>query len=144
MTTIEHSIFINASAEEIDAVTLDATRLPEWYPGVESAQPDDVYPEVGGQAQIVYKVVGIKFDVTFTVRELNRGHGATFEIDGMIKGTNTWTYTPEGDGVRVTAVYDYEMPGGGLGQVANKLVVQKMNDENLKKSLENLKALVEG
>jgi hypothetical protein len=35
------------------------------------------------------------------------------------------------------------MPGGGLGQAVNKLMVEKMNAENLEKSLENLKTLVE-
>lgn len=35
------------------------------------------------------------------------------------------------------------MPGGGLGQALNRLVVEKMNTENLEKSLSNLKALVE-
>lgn len=61
----------------------------------------------------------------------------------MITGTNRWVYQPEEAGIRVTAVLDYEMPGGGLGQALNKLVVEKMNTENLEKSLSNLKALVE-
>jgi hypothetical protein len=36
------------------------------------------------------------------------------------------------------------MPGGGLGKIADKFVVERMNISNLEKSLENLKTLVEG
>jgi hypothetical protein len=36
------------------------------------------------------------------------------------------------------------MPGGGLGKIADKLVVERMNTSNLEKSLENLKAYFEG
>jgi hypothetical protein len=36
------------------------------------------------------------------------------------------------------------MPGGGIGQAVNKLIVEKMNAENLEKSLASLKVVVEG
>jgi uncharacterized membrane protein len=75
--------------------------------------------------------------------ELQRGQGQTIKMDGMITGSNRWRYGPEGSGTRVTATFDYEMPGGGVGQMLNKLVVEKMNAENLEKSLQNLKSLVE-
>ena len=41
-------------------------------------------------------------------------------------------------------IVDIPFYSGGLGQAVNKLVVEKMNAENLEKSLNNLKALVEG
>jgi coenzyme Q-binding protein COQ10 len=144
MTTVEHSVFINASSDEIDAVTLDAWRLPEWYVGIEEAVPDDLYPEPGGVAQLVYKVAGATFDITMTAIELTRGEGAAYRMEGMINGTNRWTYAPEGDGFWVTATFEYEMPGGVLGQIADRMVVEKMNAENLAESLERLKAVVEG
>ena len=144
MTRIEHSIWIAAPTDMIDSVALDAYRLHEWYPGIESAEPDGTYPNAGGQAFIKYKAVGITFDLTFTIQEIVWGEYVVFQIDGMIHGTNTWSYTPEGDGNWLTVVYEYELPGGGLGQLANKLVVERMNDDNLQKSLHNLKAIIEG
>jgi hypothetical protein len=36
------------------------------------------------------------------------------------------------------------MPGGALGKIVDKLVVERMNARNLEASLENLKALVGG
>ena len=33
--------------------------------------------------------------------------------------------------------------GGGLGKIADKLIVERMNDKNAAASLENLKAMLE-
>ena len=144
MTTLERSIFINASPEAIEAVSLDGWRLPEWYAGIEQAEPDDVYPEPGGRADVVYKAAGVTFNIIMTSLELTRGQSSAYQMEGMITGTNRWTFTPEGEGTWLIATFEYEMPGGVLGKVADRLVVERMNAENLERSLENLKALVEG
>ena len=144
MTTVERSILINASPDAINAVTLDGRRLPEWYAGIQQAEPDDLFPEPGGKVELVYKAAGVTFNITMTSLELVRGQSVTQQMEGMITGTSRWVYTPEGDGTRVTATFEYEMPGGVLGKAINKLMVERMNAKNLEKSLENLKALVEG
>lgn len=143
MTTVERSIVINASTEMIDKIALDAHRLPEWYVGVEKATPDSLYPEVDGRVILVYKATGITFNLALTVQELVRGDHVAYQMGGMMVGTQQWGYTPEGEKTRLTALVDYEIPGGALGKVADKLVVERMNAKNLEKSLENLKALVD-
>ena len=40
--------------------------------------------------------------------------------------------------------FEYEMPGGGVGKLVDRLLAERMNAQNLEKSLENLKALAEG
>jgi carbon monoxide dehydrogenase subunit G len=144
MTTLDRNTFVNAPIEDIEMVTLDPTRLPEWYAGIEQVESDGVFPETGGQVSVLYKSAGIHFDLTMTSLEMVRGQGAVFQLEGMVTGTNRWTYAPEGDGTRVSVSFDYEIPGGALGKLADKLVVERMNADNLEKSLASLKALVEG
>ncbi len=144
MTTLERSILINASADVIDTISSKAERWPEWYAGVQNAEPDGVFPEVGGIVQVTYKSAGVTFKVKFTQLEFEHGQHSSTQMDGMITGVNRVKYTPEGEGTRVTFGFEYEMPGGGLGKVFDKLLVERMNADNLEKSLENLKALVEG
>jgi len=143
MTTLQKTVMIQATPAEIDAVALAGERLPEWYAGIQEAISDGVYPEVGGVIEAVYKAAGISFKIKIISLELDRGHSIKLKMDGMITGTNEWVYTPLAGGTEVTATLDYEMPGGGLGQMVNKLVVEKMNAENLEKSLNNLKRVVE-
>ena len=144
MAKVERSILINASGDQIDVITQDGKRLAEWYAGVEKAEPDDVYPNPGRKIVMTYKSGGAKFDITQTVLERTAGQSAKYQMEGMITGTNHWVYTPEGEGTLVKATFDYEMPGGVLGKLADKMIVERMNTENLEKSLENLKKLVEG
>lgn len=144
MTTVERSILIEGTAEEIYAISLVPERMPEWYAGIEQSAGDGVFPEPGGMANIVYKAAGITFNMTMTVVEHVPDEYISYQMEGMIAGVTTWSTTPEGNGTRLAAIFEYDMPGGGLGQVADKLVVERMNAENLEKSLHNLRALVEG
>ena len=143
MTRLERSIYIEGSTDDIDAVTLDPHRLPDWYAGVERVEPDDVFPEPDGMVRMVYKAGPATLNIDMTTLELERGDHALYRMDGMMEGTTRWTHIPEGDGTRLEALFEYELPGGGLGKVADRLVVERMNVQNLEKSLETLKHLVE-
>ena len=144
MTTVECSVVINAPPAAIDAIALDGNRLPQWYVGIEQATPDDLYPEVGGRVSLVYAVAEVSFHLALTVQELARGHHISYQMSGMMVGTQEWSHAPEGGKNRLTARVEYDMPGGVLGKIADKLVIERMNTRNLEESLENLKALVEG
>lgn len=144
MTVMEHSIFVDASVDVIRDITENAWRMPEWYAGIVEAVPDDVFPQVGGKVELTYKVAGMTITMTQTSLEYYPGQGGAYQLEGMVNGVTRWEYTPEGDGTWVTASFEYEMSGGLLGQIADRLVVERTNDENLQKSLEGLKALAEG
>lgn len=143
MTTLERSILINAPVDAIEAITDDARRLPEWYAGIEQAEPDDVFPQVGGKVALVYKASGVTFNLTQTSVERVPGKSGVNQMEGMITGTNRMTFAPEGEGTRVTMSFEYGMPGGGVGKLFDRLVVERMNAQNLERSLENLKGLSE-
>jgi uncharacterized membrane protein len=143
MTTLERSVLINASVDAIEAITDDARRLPEWYAGIEQATPDDLFPEPGGKVELVYKAAGVTFNLTQTSVERVPGQVGVNRMEGMIAGTNRMTFAPEGEGTRVTMRFEYEMPGGGVGKLFDRLVVERMNAQNLESSLENLKRLLE-
>lgn len=144
MTTVKRSVLIHASPDAVEEISTDPNRLPEWYSGIERVEPDGVFPDMGGEVAVTYKAAGIHFDLTMRSVEHVEGERQVNCMEGMIAGTNSWEYTPEGDGIRVTAIFDYEIPGGALGQMADKMLIERMNTENLEKSLEALKTLAEG
>lgn len=144
MATIEKSIVINATTDEIDQYAINANTYPEWFAGVDSADPDGTFPEVGGKVAIKYKSAGLTFDMTMESISIEHGDHLTIKMDGMISGTQSWQYSPADSGTLVSCTFDYEMAGGGLGKIADKLVAERMNTQNLEKSLESLKQVVEG
>lgn len=144
MAKIEKSIVINASTDEIDQYAINPTTYPQWFAGVDAADPDGTYPEVGGVVAIKYKSAGLTFDMTMESLSIEHGDHLTIKMDGMIAGTQSWQYSPANNGTLVSCTFEYEMAGGGLGQIADKLVVERMNTQNLEKSLASLKQIVEG
>ncbi len=144
MAKIERSIDIQADWTQVDAVALDGQRLSEWYAGVESSQGDSTFPEVGGKAKMAYKAAGMNFDLVFTVLEYVPGDYILLQLEGgILKGTSRWTHQSIPNGTRLTNVLDYETQGGGLGAIADRPLLERMNTSQMEKSLERLKALVE-
>jgi len=144
MTTIEKSIVIDAPLEQVDAFLIDTQRLPEWYPGVAAVDPSPGYPvEVNSTCKITYKAGGMTMQSNFTTIECILKSTLTLQMDGMITGTNRWSISEEGDGTKVAIKIDYELAGGGLGKIADKLIVERMNDKYATTSLENLKSIIE-
>jgi uncharacterized membrane protein len=144
MAKVERSIVIKGTAAEIEAITNDIDRMPEWYAGVTKATSDGVFPEAGGKVEMEYKSAGITFKLSQTSLEYEYGKGGKYKLEGMISGTYEEILEAVDEGVRYTLKFDYEMPGGGVGVLVDKLVVEKMNAKNLEDSLTNVKALVEG
>ena len=144
MTALERSIVINGTAAEINAITSDGDRLPEWYAGITKAASDGIFPEPGGKVKLTYKAAGITFELSQTSLEYEAGKVGKYKMEGMITGINEVIFEPVDEGTRFTLKFDYEMPGGGVGKIVDKLVVERMNAKNLEESLESIKALVEG
>jgi uncharacterized membrane protein len=143
MTKIERSILIKATPEEIEAIHNDIDRLTEWYAGVEKAVSDGIYPNVGGKVRLIYKAAGMTFEMTNTCLEFEYARVGRYKMEGMITGKYAEILEPVEGGTRFTMKFDYQMPGGGLGKIVDRLLVEKMNAKNLEDSLKNLKVLVE-
>ena len=144
MTRLEYSVLVNAPIENVESILYDASRFPEWVVGVQQSQPDGVFPNVGGAVDLVYSVVGVNFPVKLYSVEVYPGQSAVTQFEGAINGSNSWVFQPEGSGTWVTCVFEYDMPGGGLGAAFDKIMFEKMNADNLAQGLNNLKALAEG
>ena len=71
-------------------------------------------------------------------------HMEVIWLTNQTTGQTIQLRTAEKEGTRLSVEFDYEMPGGGLGKIAERLVVERMNDKNAETSLKNLKALFEG
>jgi uncharacterized membrane protein len=81
--------------------------------------------------------------VTETVVEYQPDKLQLLQMEGMLSGRARWEVAPEGDGTRLTTTFDYALPGGVLGKLADALIVKRLNGKSLGEGLDNFKALVE-
>lgn len=144
MATLHRSIRILAPAERINTITTNGHRTPDWYVGLESTTVDAAFPQVGSRMRQIYRAAGIKFNLIMTVEAYEKDRQMQFKIDGRIQGRQQWIIEPQSDAVtRLIVHFEYQVPGGSLGLLADKLMIERINADNLDKSLRNLKRLIE-
>lgn len=125
------------------ALLSEASRWPDWYPGMTEIHVADPFPEKGGKVTFTVKSAGVSMQITETVLDYQPGKLQAFQMEGMLSGQARWELTPEGDGTALTTTFDYVLPGGVFGRIADALVVKRMNAKSLEDGLRNFKALVE-
>jgi len=145
VATIQKTIDINTPAEKIFEILEDPRRLPEYGPGVSSVEDIRQSDQhIGDSFRATYSVLGLHFPMTFTATEYVKPTKLTARFEGGMKGTWNWTLEPRGNTTHLTTGMDYEMAGGILGKAFNAVLVERMNEKNTERLLENLKMISEG
>ena len=144
MSRIEKSIFINAPSEKIWDTATDPNHWADWYVGLKEMKSIVGDGSAGTTAEMTFDMSGMKMQFKHTVLEWDRPRKWVGLTEGAIDSTSTWTYEPQEGGTLVKAVMDYTVPGSVLGKIADKLVIERRNAEDMEKTLENLKKLCEG
>jgi carbon monoxide dehydrogenase subunit G len=143
MAIVQRSVQINASPQDTMERLGDASRWPEWYPGMGDLTVTAPFPDAGGKVDFKVKSAGLSMPITETVLEYLPAQLQVLQMDGMLSGRARWELAPEGDGTRLTTTFDYALPGGVLGRIADALIVKRMNGKSLEQGLRNFKAFVE-
>jgi carbon monoxide dehydrogenase subunit G len=143
MAIVQRSVEIKASPQETMALLSDAGRWPDWYPGMSRVDITAPYPEAGGKVAFKVKSAGLSLPITETVLDYQPGKLQLFQMEGMLSGRARWELTQEGDGTRLTTTFDYSLPGGVLGKIADALIARRLNAKGLQDGLRNFKELVE-
>lgn len=144
MSHISRTIHVEATPEQVFDLLSNPVRFGEWQ--VPAAEVKDL---TGTPGAVGY---GWTTATTFAGRTVE-GHMSVTAVERPrlfeLKGTGTFAATvrgriePAAGGTDVTIENEYEMPLGFIGDVANKLFVEKSIADSWDKSLAKFKALVE-
>jgi uncharacterized membrane protein len=146
MPEVRDQFRIEASPDRVWAVAIDASRIPEWQTNVvEVRDVTGRLDEVGTRYTSVIRIVGrpLEGEWEVTKAEPNRLLVLTGKVPGGGRAVNTVTFTPSAGSTDVTVELDYELPGGFLGQFANRLFVERALQRDVRHASENFKALCE-
>lgn len=146
MPQIHEELQIDAPVERIWALGGDPSRIPEWQTNVVEVR-DVTGPlnEVGTRYTAVNRLAGrhIEGEWEVTRAEPMRELELRGTAPGGGRAVQQVRYTPRDGGTAVSVDLDYELPGGFLGQFANRLFVERALQRDIRHSLENFKALCE-
>jgi uncharacterized membrane protein len=147
---VEKSIEIKAPPEKVwEMLALD--RFPEWDEGTqkdvksveyttEVRTPEDKY-RVGAIAHMNRKKgEGIDFEIT---ESLENEKIAYLLVESRMSAILTYLLEPVEEGTKLTYAMDYKMPWGIFGKFLDRLFGQRIVKKEFKRSLENLKSILE-
>ena len=143
MAIVQRSVQIKASRQETMVLLSDAARWPDWYPGMTEINIAGPFPEEGSKVAFKVKSAGMSMSLTETVLDYQPSKLQLLQMEGMLSGRARWELTPEGSGTRLTTTFDYALPGGVIGKLADALMVKRINGKSLEEALDNFKALLE-
>jgi uncharacterized membrane protein len=146
MAHLKQRIIIRAPVEKVYAFARDPLRWATFWVGLSEPEELTGRGEVGTVVKHSYLMAGVRFPVTSRVLEDYFGpEGGRWKgsIEGPLAGKQTWTYTPQADGTEVAVDIEYTVPGSALGKIADRLVIERMQERALEQTLENLKMLCE-
>jgi hypothetical protein len=141
----QQSIVIAQLPPAVYAYMDDVSREHEWQSHlVEASQTPPGPTQVGSRRRYVSEFMGKRLQNTYVVQELDRGHRIVCRStdDSAISATSVLTWSPEGNGTRVSMALEGEA-GGALRFVPNQMIEAAFKKE-VDSALLRLKAVLEG
>jgi ligand-binding SRPBCC domain-containing protein len=143
---IVRDVYVSCPPSKVFDVLATVERLTEFSEMTVEVKGPGRPVQPGDRFEQVVRVAGLNLETEWEVTEVERD--SLIRVDGRSRGNGRATLvdrmTPEGDGTRVTLEVDYDLPWGILGEIADKLVVERKNEDEAEGILERLKQLCEG
>lgn len=146
MGHIRETIHVDAPIEQVWELGANCERYLEWQTGIVEVKgctgPID---HVGARYTAVYKAMGRTLEVTIeaTRAEKPRLIESKLTVPGGGHGTTLQMAESAGGGTDLTFTFDYELPGGFVGGMADKLFMERAIERDIRHGNENFKALCE-
>lgn len=146
MTTISKSIEINAPREVIRQYYAHPVHTLEWAQSVYLWEPEEAWPAVGTKAKMGIKSGGLKLEgvaTTLAYDPETMQHQFRLEMKNFDPMDFHYTFDEDSGKTTVTAEINYTIPGSYLGQMLDKLFVERQNAKDLEEGLVRLKGMAE-
>ncbi|NTW72864.1 MAG: SRPBCC family protein [Eubacteriaceae bacterium] len=148
MSVIKKSIFINAPLEKVyNYTTANPEEWSHFYVNLTGPEKLTGKGEAGTVGEFKYNMLGLHFDMTIEVVESKIAAERALWIGnfkGPIFGTQRSIYVPKDGGTELTIEIESTRPESILKRIANSLIVDRMQENALVHTLENIKTVCEG
>jgi uncharacterized protein YndB with AHSA1/START domain len=145
--SVRESVVLAAAPEEVWDTIMDPSKLESWVTTHDSYEGAASGPLSEGDAFTQkLRLAGKSFKVDWTVVEADRPEVARWQGDGPAGSSAKVTYklTAEDGGTRFDYENEFALPGGIVGKAAGGLLSAAPGSREARKSLERVRALLEG
>lgn len=146
MHKLRMNVMINARPEDVYSVARDCQRWGQWYANLSEPKSVKGNCGVGTIVECQYTIMGVHVPMTIEVTEDFKGENEcrwSGNIKGPISGRQHCTYMAKDNGTEAVFEIEYNLPEGIIGKLADKLLIEKLQQNALVQTLDNLKVVSE-
>ena|SRR5947209_13305977 len=148
MSSVHVTTNIKAPVDRVWKVVMDPSRLRDWvtiHRSVKNVSADPL--REGATMTQCLHLRGVSFNVNWKLVDMQAPNHAQWEGVGPAHSQARIRYELRADGDGATTfeyINEFHPPGGRLGLVASRVIVGAASEREAERSLQRLKALVEG
>lgn len=145
MPVIKQSIAINAPVSKVFEYVVSPDNWTRYVTSlVDVTDFSDDVPAKGSTFSWVYKMMGLKFAGKGTVTENRKDKSFGLLLEGKHTIMEAYEFADKGGSASELKInIEYEIPGSVLGAIANKLIIEKLNNIEATQVLEKIKTVCE-
>ena len=146
MTRIERSIDIETAPERVFEALVDWRELTRWSTITVEHRGADRCQGVGDAFEQTLRIAGTRLKTRWIVTEHDPPHVVAYRVEGVRGGRMRMRQEVAATrtGSRFDLLIDYELPGGPLGKLVDRVLARPRNEREAERTLNNLKARLEG
>ena len=142
MTGMTEEIEINVPVERLSTFVADYANTPRYTEHLVSFQPTTkIKPGKGARFDMAGEIFRIPFQSELEVADFVENRGWRLK---HISGTQIeiqWFFRSTEKGTRVTYMIEYRLPFSLMGRIIDNLIIRRLTDKDIKKTLQKLKLL---
>lgn len=143
MAKVTRKFNVKRKPEAVIDYIADVENHPAFIPPLKSVANIAGDPKrKGTQWDWTFVMAGVEIKGKAETAEYQAGKRYSFKTTG-IDSTFIYTVEPADGGSRVTADVVYEVPQGVLAKIADKAVVERMNERDADKAAQSLKTILD-
>ena len=143
MSRVAKSAVINNKADQIMNYIADVRNHPAFIGPLKSVANLNGDPKQAGTSwDWTFVMAGVEFTGRAETVGYESGRKFTYKTTTGVQSTFTYSAEPQGNGVEVTVDVTYEVPQALLSRM-QAAVVEKLNDAEGSRAVENLKAILD-
>ncbi len=145
MAKVHASTVVHKPIQEVFDYAASPANGPAFIPNLnENSNIQPEQPGVGQKFDWRFNMAGVDLRGKAEVTEYNSPHNVKIVSTGDSNSTWVYSFEEADGGTKVTLEVDYEVAQGVMQKMADKLVIDKLNQRSAEQSLENLKTILEG
>ncbi|MBI4032552.1 SRPBCC family protein [Candidatus Berkelbacteria bacterium] len=143
MKKISHEVTVGRPPEEVMGYIANVENHPAFINALKSVSNlSGDATRVGTTWDWTFVMTGVELQGSAKTVASEPGQLFSFQTEGGVASTFRYTAVPQEDGTQLTLEVEYELPETVLAKIADSAAIERYNDDEATKAVENLQTIL--